>query len=551
MSMKVSSCRCREDSTHMASVRRHLHVSVASILMLLWLTACGQPQHEAPSGISGLDPLLEQLDGMLQQSIADSSSRRAKIETAKDNLATCHTAADRYEVLRSLYSIYRGYRIDSAVIVADMRLDAARQTGDLSKVISATINLAESYANAGELHKAADLLEAVDTRQLASYHVKYYYNVLDEVYTRLKNSAITHSDRAYYKTLEYATLDTLLLKTASESTGKRLLNVRKLSSSGQRDEALRYLRQTDTTNVGAPQLYNMGQLYLELGDTASACPLLAKAAILDISAEVKEYAALIDLAAILHSKGQTHRANKYINVALDDAQFSGAHFRMKEIMKILPVIDTEFHRIEKEAMERTGRQRTIAFIFGMLMLTAALLVMLQARRLRRLSRRLNDTNLALKRSNASLRQADSIKLGYVTTLLQTYAASDTTLRDYRRSIYRLLKAGQTDKAIDMVRNDKIDSDAFYCIFDSAVISMFPQFIETVNNMMKRPYMPKTSGSLIPELRVIAMIKLGINSIENIASMLHYSNQTVYNYRSAIRANLAVTEEDFKLTLNRI
>lgn len=135
--------------------------------------------------------------------------------------------------------------------------------------------------------------------------------------------------------------------------------------------------------------------------------------------------------------------------------------------------------------------------------------------------------------------------------MQTYAASDTTLRDYRRSIYRLLKAGQTDKAIDMVRNDKIDSDAFYGIFDSAVISMFPQLIETVNSMMKRPYIPKTSGSLIPELRVIAMIKLGINSIDDIARMLHYSNQTVYNYRSAIRANLAVTEEEFKLTLNRI
>ena len=99
--------------------------------MLLWLTACGQPQPEAPSGIPGLDPLLAQLDGMLQQSVADSTTRRAEIETAKDNLATCHTAADRYEVLRNLYSCYRGYRIDSAVIVADMRLDAARQIGTL------------------------------------------------------------------------------------------------------------------------------------------------------------------------------------------------------------------------------------------------------------------------------------------------------------------------------------------------------------------------------------------------------------------------------------
>lgn len=549
MSMKATSCR--ENNAHVASIRRHLHVSVASLLMLLWLASCGQQQHEAPSGIPGLDPLLAQLDGMLQQSVADSTARRAEIETAKDNLATCHTAADRYEVLRNLYSCYRGYRIDSAVIVADMRLDAARQIGDPSKVISATINLAESYANAGELHKAADLLEALDTRQLAPHHVKYYYNVLGEVYTRLKNSAITPSDRAYYKDLEYATLDTLLLKTSPESTGKRLLNVRKLSSSGQRDEALRYLRQTDTTNIGAPQLYNMGQLYLELGDTANACPMLAKAAILDIRAGVKEYAALIDLAAILHSMGQTSRAYRYINVALDDAQFSGAHFRTREIMKILPVIDTEFYRMENEAMERTGRQRTIAVIFGILMLAAALLVMFQTRKLRRLSRRLNDANLALERSNDALRQADSIKLGYVTALLQTYAASDTTLRDYRRSIYRLLKAGQTDKAIDMVRNDKIDSDAFYGIFDSAVISMFPQLIETVNSMMKRPYTPKTSGSLIPELRVIAMIKLGINSIDDIARMLHYSNQTVYNHRSAIRANLAVTEEEFKLTLNRI
>lgn len=521
------------------------------MLMLLWLTACGQSRSKAFPDNAGLDALLAQLDVMLQQGVTDTTPRREKIETAKDNLATCTTAADRYEVLRSLYSCYRGYRIDSALIVADMRLDAARHIGDQPKIISATINLAESYANAGELHKAADLLEAVDTRRLVPHHVKYYYNVLGEIYTRLKNSAITPSDRAYYNNLEHATLDTLLIKTTTESTGKRLLHVRKLSSSGQRDEALRYLRQTDTTGVGAPQLYNIGQLYLELRDTASACPMLAKAAILDIRAGVKEYAALIDLAAILHSMGQTDRAYRYINVALDDARFSGAYFRTREIMKILPVIDSEFYRMEKEAMERTGRQRTIAFIFGILMLAAAMLVMLQTRRLRRLSRRLNDTNLALEHSNASLRQADNIKLGYVTTLLQTYAASDTTLRDYRRSIYRLLKAGQTEKAIDMVRNDKIDTDAFYSLFDSAMISMFPQFIDTVNGMMKRPYVPKTSGALIPELRVIAMIRLGINSIDDIARMLHYSTQTIYNYRSAIRANLAVAEEEFRLTLGRI
>lgn len=432
-----------------------------------------------------------------------------------------------------------------------MRLDAARRIGDPSKVISATINLAESYANAGELHKAADLLEAVDTRQLVSYHVKYYYNVLGEIYTRLRTSAVTPYDHAYYTGKECAILDTLLLKTSPESTGKRLLQVRRLGSSGHRDEALRYLRQTDTAGIGAPQLYTIGQLYIELGDTANACPMLAKAAIFDLRDGVKEYAALIDLASILYSKGETTRAYRYINVAMDDAQFSGANFRTREIMKILPVIDAEFYRMEKEAMKRTGRQRTIAFIFGILMLAAAMAVMLQTLRLRRLSRRLHDTNLALERSNASLREADSIKLGYVTTLLQTYAASNTTLRDYRRSIYRLLKAGQTDKALDMVRNDKIDSDAFYSIFDSAVIAMFPQFIETVNGMMKRPYVPKISSTLIPELRVIAMIRLGINSIDDIARMLHYSNQTVYNYRSAIRANLAISEEDFRLALNRI
>ena len=515
------------------------------------ISACSHNTSVESSGIAGLDSLLVELDNALQLTDHNYAKRRQEIETAKDNLATCQTPADRYEVLRSLYSCYRGYRIDSALIVADMRLDAARQIGDPSKIISATINVAESYANAGELHKAAELLEAIDTSQLRSHHEKYYYNMLGEVYRRLKDSAVMPSDRDYYGAREQAVIDTLLTKNESSSTGRRLLEVKHQCALGHRDQALRYLRQTDTTAIGAPQLHTMGRLYIELGDTANACTMLAKAAILDVQAGIKEYAALIDLAATLHTMGQTARAYRYINVALDDAQFSGAYFRAREIMKILPVIDTEFYNIEKLAMERADRQRTIALIFGSLMLIAAMIVLFQTRRLHRLSRRLNDTNLELEHSNASLRKADGIKLGYVTTLLQTYAAYDTGLRDYRRSIYRLLKAGQTEKALDMVRNDKIDTDAFYGIFDSAVISMFPQFIDTVNSVMKRPYTPKAAGTLTPELRVIAMIKLGIGSIDEIARMLHYSNQTVYNYRSAIKANLTVTEEAFKHTLNAI
>lgn len=521
------------------------------VLLLSLACACSHSAHECHTGAESLDSLLIQLDGTFQQRDSVGSVRRAKIEGAKDNLASCHTDADRYEVLRSLYSAYRDYRIDSALIVADMRLEVARNIKDSSKIISATINLAESYANVGELHKAAGLLEDVDTSLLGAHHAKYYYNVLGEIYTRLKNSAVTASDRSYYRDRESTVLDTLLLKASPASTSGRILRAKKLISAGHRDEALRYLRQVDTASIKAPQLYNIGQLYLELGDTASGCPILAKAAILDLQSGVKEYAALIDLAAILHSRGQAARAYHYINVAFDDAQFSGANFRTREIMKILPVIDSEFYRIEQEAMHRTSRQRTIALVFGILMLAAAILVLFQARRLRRLSQRLNKANVALEQSYTSLRQADGIKLGYVTTLLQTYAVCDTTMRDFRRSVYRLLKANQTDKAIDLVRSDKIDSDAFYGIFDSAVISMFPQFIETVNKIMKRPYQPKQAGTLIPELRIIAMIKLDITAIDDIARMMHYSNQTVYNYRSAIRANLAVSEEEFRRILSEI
>ncbi|MGM9871295.1 MAG: DUF6377 domain-containing protein [Muribaculaceae bacterium] len=522
-------------------------------VLLFLLTACtSDPDvRTSYSGSTSLDTLLTQLDRMILQGDPDCSQRRAKIEAAKDDLATCNTDADRYEVLRGLYSAYRGYRIDSALIVADMRLDMARRLNNHSKSISAAINLAESYANAGDLHKAETILENIDTRRLESHHEKYFYNVLEEIYTRLKKSAVTASDRLYYGKKESAILDTLLHKSDPASTGSRILGVKRLISSGHREEALRHLQQTDTTGLGAPQIYTIGQLCLELGDTASGCPMLARAAILDIDAEVKEYAALIDLASILHSMGQTRRAYRYINTAFDDSRFSGANFRTGEIMKILPVIDSEFYLMEKDAMSRAARQRTLAIIFSIIMLGAALLLLIQARRSRRLSKRLSDLNNALALSNASLREADGIKLGYVSALLQTYAACETSLRDFRRSVYRLLKAGRTDKVTDMVRSEKINTDAFYGIFDSAVISMFPKFIDTVNGIMKNPYVPKSPGALTPELRVIAMIRLDINSIDDIARMLHYSNQTVYNYRSAIRANLSIPEEDFLQKLREI
>ena len=90
------------------------------------------------------------------------------------------------------------------------------------------------------------------------------------------------------------------------------------------------------------------------------------------------------------------------------------------------------------------------------------------------------------------------------------------------------------------------------MFDSTFLSIFPDFVQEVNGLLSEGngIVPKVQGTLTPELRIYALIRLGIDSSDKIATLLRYSKTTIYTYRSKIRQK-AIRPEFFEDEIRKI
>lgn len=509
------------------------------------------------SWASSVKANLDELDRVVSQRSLYDIPKHKEIAGLKRTYATVTNDSDRYNVLRALYKEYRTFRIDSAIIVADERLKIARRMGIPSKVASATLNLAESYVKSGLPDKALAMLDTLERTTLEDYHQKYLNSVYRAAYKLKTQTEMLPSDRkaAADKVMELR--DMALRESAPDSRGFYTIQAEKLMDAGLFAEAVEKIEEADSlfdfSNDAAMQ-YTMGEIYLAAGKKEEAMKSLSRAAILDLSSATKEYQSLILLASLLFEQGDVERAFVYINCALEDTHFSNANLRNPAIMENMPVIDKAFH-----AYETKNKRLTHIFLWSggamlALLLVTLILLLKTLRKNRKMLSTIEEINAQLKLRNKQLEDADKLKLKHINTLIMSNARYIARLKDYRKTVYRLMKTGQYDKALEALKSDRNNSkdiNAFHEMFDEAFLSMFPDFIDSVNSLLNEPLELKDGCRLTPELRVIALMRLGLSSTEEIAGILHYSPQSVYNLRSSIRSMSRLPREDFDRAISKL
>lgn len=507
------------------------------------------------SEVEASEKIPEEFLVQLDETIKDKSVYEGKylkdIYEARSEYNSAKSLTDKYNTLRKLYELYRSFRIDSALIVAEQRLDVARKLGDKSKEASASLNLAEGYARSGNPDQALAILDTLNDNILEDYHKKYRNSIYRSALNLKLATSLLGSDRM--KTLDRLRSFQNFAFSESDvnSRGYLTLKAEKLRDAGLYEEAMAEIekahKQFDFSNDAA-MLYTMGEIYRDAGEMNKSMEFLARSAILDISSGKKEYKSLILLASLLFEQGDVERAFNYINCAFDDAAFSHANMRTPEIMEVMPLIDHAFHQQESEI-----KNRTRLFLIGLGILIAILLVFIALLgRLNRDKRRMMDTisgiNQRLEQQNSVLTEADSLKLQHIKSLMMAYSTYISRLKNYRKGIYRLMKTGQNEKALDLVKSNSADAKditAFQEMFDEAFLSIYPDFINRLNKFLTNPIELREGNRLTPELRVAAMISLGMKGTDEISEMLHYSAQTVYNVRSTLKGMLNVDWKEFE------
>ncbi|WP_291593584.1 DUF6377 domain-containing protein [Bacteroides sp.] len=523
-----------------------------------------------------LDSLLNELDNVIVKEKEYTVRKENYLDNLKEQLRNQNLPKEsQYSIFQSLAHEYETFICDSAIAYATRALDMAINLQNAGWVNDSKIQLARGEAKAGMFSKTIDILNSISREDLKHHQLIDYYKTYIDVYIYMieyndgydladlivkkeicQDSLIQIADTA---TFEYATrYGFRCIETGELATAERIL----LSY---------YPKVKQDTKECAEITSILSFLYERMENKEKAKEYLAISAISDIRASVKENISLRALAFVLfNSDVDINRANQYIKKSLDDANFYNARLRNIQTAKMLPIIDKAYQLDRERQRDRLRILLATVSVLSIILLVVILFVVKQMKKLAKakkhieeINARLNELNVALqdvnkqlKQMNLSLAESNHIKELFISSFLEICTEYIEKLDAFKGTVNRKVKAGQiTDilKLTSKTENSVLELKELYANFDNAFLNIYPSFVEEFNRLLRpeERYPAIGDKSLNQELRVFALIKLGVKDINKIAVFLHYTPRTVYNYRSKIKSKALNMDEDFEEKVKRL
>lgn len=292
---------------------RKLKVFLAVLLASLSL-------HVHPSEI---DSLLRELDMSIRNRPQYTLKRQEQIDALQRKLRLSHSDQERYDLYRELFGKYRSYRMDSALWVANQRVELAKRMKNPLYIRSAELNIAEVMIGVAMYKEGLEILDGIKSADLDASGVSYYYYQYHQVYTLMADYAFSDQMKEHYRGLAYQYKDSIISMRRPGSQGYLLMMSEKLLYEEKYDEAIEILKSCYKTHeekgysVAIPSI-GLANAYAFMGNTELQKKYLAISAIADIQAATKEYISLWKLANILFQEGDIKRAYTYIECSMQD-----------------------------------------------------------------------------------------------------------------------------------------------------------------------------------------------------------------------------------------
>lgn len=524
---------------------------------------------------NNLDSLLAVLDKVVQQSDRYEDAKKQHIAFIKERLSNRELSQEEiYHINLQLFNEYEAYICDSARHYINQNLAIAKNLGRQDLLNESLLKKAHILATSGLYAEGVKLLESVDTSSLSNKLLADYYMAFENIYLYHAEYAQDDEYRPVYLNKMNAYRDSIL-QFATEGTYQYMITKGPvLFDRNQKKEAEVFLNDFLSQVSPDTREYAIITSILAFICQYSSQPelrkvYLVKSAIADVKAVVKENNSLRELAEILYEEADIERANNYMKKSMADASFYNARLRNVQASKMLPVIDRSY-QLEKE-MQRRKLQTflwVISFLSLFLILTIAYIVrqmkkLAKARRevlcanneLQKLNTELLEANHQQKQMNDSLRESNCIKEEYIGRFLGLCSTYIDKLETYQRMLNKKAASGKLEELYKTLKSSQFIDDElkeFYQNFDSSFLNIFPDFVECFNSLLpeSEKIVPKQGERLTTELRIFALIRLGISDSAKIASFLRYSITTIYTYRSKLK-NRSLYRDDFEEQVMKI
>ena len=513
-----------------------------------------------------LRTLLLELDKCVEKKETYRAERHERIDSLRQQVETVQ-GAQLLEVYEAMYQTYSHFQTDSALFYLDKMNQLTELQEDPQKRTWVALNMAEQLAIMGAYSDAEDKVKKLNTTDMNQEERTRYYHVCRTIYGWMADymsSTPSLSKELRHKTDLYRDS---IISTDTDPLSRDIVRADHLLANGKRDEAKQlienYLPHAEKEQKSYVH-YILSEIYRQQNNSTEQMRHLALVAIEDLKRGVTEYAALPLLATKLKEQGEVERAYNYLFCSMEDANFCNAKLRTMEISEVFPIIEKSYKQ-----KERLARQTERGLLLGVSVMTIMLvLVVLYLRsqmhklsqtrqqlsvandQLEQANRLLGQRNDMLQESNAMLQQMDRVKEEYIALFLDRCRTYLSALEKYRKSLLKLAKSNQSAELMKKLKDDTLieeEQQKLYNEFDEAFLDLHPHFVERFNALLRpeERLTPKRHERLNTELRIFALIRLGVTDTAQIAQFLDYSMPTIYNYRSRIRSKSIYPKEEFE------
>ena len=494
--------------------------------------------------------------------------RIAEIERKKQELRHATFDSDRYLVMTQIFDQYKKINSDSALNYANRCITLAERCHRDDWHKEALLNRAKIYTYRGNLMLARQDLTTIGNidflphplqQKVASVLCSFYRACMsNDMFRKSK----LHADALKSMNINWQAVPDLYLKD-SPIAYFRAKSYVGLDCRSDFDK-IKAIYEKEVNKPGINNLgYILAQLYLAKGDTAAYKYYLVKTVNNHIRNVYKCADAMLELLSADWLLENPERAYNYVTLYSSDIS------RFQDTRRSSNVVAIQNHIVQR-FIENQNRLRTsLIVVVGVLMVLFAYSVVLMVK-LRHRMRKIDELNGRVERRNKTLantikevehisaelktsneRLQDELKLRDG-NFMDTYLMCSDYIkmhRNFRNTIANLLKTNSVKQAIKQLSSrEATDAELkeFYKKFDRAFLSTHPDFIERFNRILRldSQYTLNEEKELTPELRIYALISLGINNSVNIAEFLHYSAQTIYNYRLRMRRQACIPESVF-------
>lgn len=563
-----------------------------TLILSLFVVQHAQSQSQPIEFDEPTQSLLCTLDDVIMNHKMQYREQRLKQINQLKVQARSATGHNKYNLYKEIFDLYSHFQTDSAqVYICKMRQLPAYKT---DVVMQATLHIAQAeiMAVSALYAEALNELDKVPRSLINAEHIElrlYYYRIKRTIYGWMC-TYYTKSLRATpaweEKTMNYR--DSLLSFETIKNLNRDIVLADKYNALGQPQKAINMLKpyaaQASEATPHPYVCFTLAQAYLLKGNRAKGVYYLTLTAIADLHNATCEYQALPMLAQILFDNGDVERAYSYLLCSMEDASYCKAGLRSIEASNIFPIIDKQYKQREKEQRQRDHVLMYALVALSFVLIGVVLYLRKQMQKLREMRHQqtrnnaelaaanqrmheaneklqaalqeVKNTNEELQNTYSQLRMTDKVKEEYIARYLNRCRMYLDQLAEFRSSTLRLIKNRHFEEVANQLKRDlnaKVEQTQFYADFDAAFLTLFPDFVSSFNALLQPEHQltVKKNGLLNTELRIYALIRLGIHDTTRIAHFLDYSTATVYNYRSKIRNKAICPPEEFEELVGKL